>query len=877
MSNRFRIYAATLALAAATLAAAPSSAQTLRPAAAVLTQEQARARSDRVSEVSYELTFRLDGELPEYTGNAIIRFELADTRADLTLDFAGGTIYSLLANGMEVDGRYNDFYLTLPHASLRAGRNRVAIGFSRPYSSDGSGLYRFRDPEDGRVYLYTDFEPYDQNRLFPSFDQPDLKARYTTAVTAPATWHVIANTSETSVTDADDDERTWTFPATAPISTYVYALHAGEYHVWESQAGNIPLRLFARESIAPYVHPEQWFMPTRQGFAFYQRYFDVPYPFGKYDQIIVPHYNAGAMENVGAVTFNERYLRRGTVTRQDRRALTNTILHEMAHMWFGDLVTMDWWSGIWLNESFATVMAVLAMVDATEFTDEWLDSYRDTIRAYQADERDTTHSIDQPIPDTDSAFASFDRITYEKGSATLIQLNYLVGPDVFRRGVGDYLKAHAFGNTSLADFLGAVSEAAGQSLELWADDWLLQPGTNAVEVKFDCERGRIRSLEITQSAPAAWPTLRTHRTQLGLYDFESGQVRVRTFPVTYSGERTEVPATRGEACPDMIYANHGDWDYARARLDPDSLPLLGEHLSAFDDPLARLMLWQSVWDMVLDARLAVFEYVDFALSNLGDEANEAVVRQVLAALQSSLRYMREIDADGAGLAGARARIESYLWSRAQAAEPSSDRQLLYFDNYVAAAASGAALDRLAGFLDSRDLPNGLELDQDRHWSLLGVLGEYGHESFLRLFAAERERDRSDEGQRRALAVEVGQPNRELKARWIAALLDESQTPTLAEFRAVAAGLFPSSQFELQLQASDTVLASLKTVSDSRDQAFFPSFVGGLLGPLCSSAYLERLDNTIAKSESLHPIIVRLLKDSRFETARCLRIAAHDSN
>ena len=417
----------------------------------MLTKEHAQARSARISEVTYALEFELDGEAPEYAGQVTITFKLGDVQEDLSVDFFGGAVSSVQINDRmlatshaeqgagDVDASdrliapYNGFYLSLPAQALHTGMNVVDIGFTHPYSSDSSGMYRFRDPVDDRDYLYTDFEPYDQNRLFPSFDQPDLKARYSTQVSVPANWQVISIVAESSIVE-QGGRKLWTFPPSAPISTYIYALHAGEYQRWESSAGDIPLRLFARASLAEYVYPDDWFIPTIQGFDFFQRYFDIPYPFGKYDQVIVPHFNAGAMENVGAVTFSERYLRRGTVTRADRRSLASVILHEMAHMWFGNLVTMDWWNGLWLNESFATFMATLAMMEATEYTEARQVAYRRTIGAYRADERDTTHPIEMPIADTDTAFANFDAITYSKGSATLFQLNHLVGPEAFGAG-----------------------------------------------------------------------------------------------------------------------------------------------------------------------------------------------------------------------------------------------------------------------------------------------------------------------------------------------------------------------------------------------------------------------------------------------------------
>jgi len=853
--------------------AAPARAQEERAAAHVLTMLEARARAARVSDVAYDLTFSLDDESPEYSGSVAATFMLTDAETDLTLDFLDGTVVSIDVNGRAVDTRYNGFFLTLPAAALQAGRNRAQVRFTHPYSTDGSGLYRFQDPEDGRDYLFTDFEPYDQHRLFPSFDQPDLKARYASSVTAPAAWHVISNIAESEVTETGG-EKTWVFPRTLALSTYVFALHAGEYHVWESAAGDVPLRLFARESMAQYVKPDDWFLFTRQGFEFFEDYFDVPYPFGKYDQVIVPHFNAGAMENVGAVTFNERYLRRGTYTRQDRRAIASVLLHELAHMWFGDLVTMDWWNGLWLNESFATFMSVLAMVENTEFTDEWLESYRATITAYAADERDTTHAIELPIADTDGAFANFDDITYEKGSATLIQLNYLVGPEIFRQGVSDYLQAHAYGNTGIEDFLGAISAAAGRDLDHWAEDWLLAPGTNTLDVELECRDGAIVSLALLQGSPEAWPTLRTHRTQLGLYDFDAGGVAVRTLPVTYSGPRTSVAPAEGERCPDMVYANHGAWDFVRVRLDPEALPMLSEHLHRFEDPLARLMLWQSVWDMTRDARLPLTQYLEFALANLGREADQTIERHVFGAVQQSLDYLVQIDPGPSGLGAWGPRVESYLWRELVASAPGSDRQLQMLDRYVQAVTSAAGVEHVAQIVNGNEtLPDGLAIDQDRRWSLLQVLAEHGHGETAELLAAERTSDPSDAGRLRALAIEVAAPDIAVKRHWVENLLDSARATTLAEFRAAAAALFPRTQHELKMGFVDEVLAAVLEQSSTRDPPFLTMLVAGLVRPVCSRDYVERVDKALAAGSDLHPIVERELKDARFEAARCLKIAA----
>src|SRR6185312_5421090 len=397
-----------------------------------------------------------------------------------------GALSSFKVNGATAAPVSSGDFFALPKDALRAGENVVEVSFTHPYSVDGSGLYRFQDPEDERVYLYSNFEPYAAHRLFPCFDQPDLKATYALSVDAPAAWTVVSTSRERGI-EASGRRRVWTFEKTPRLSTYVFSVHAGPYHVWTSTAGAIPLRLFARESLARYVDADEWLDVTRRGLDFYGQYFDLPYPFRKYDQLIVPDFNEGAMENVGAVTFGERYVSRSTQTLDEREEAADTILHEMAHMWFGDLVTMKWWDGLWLNESFATYMAALSRARATRYTRAWQTFFGDMKEwAYREDQRETTHPIEAVVPDTGEAFANFDGITYGKGASVLKQLAFLLGENEFRDGVRRYLKDHAYGNTEESDFFGAMTRASGQDLSAWRKDWLDAAGVNTVRADYAC-------------------------------------------------------------------------------------------------------------------------------------------------------------------------------------------------------------------------------------------------------------------------------------------------------------------------------------------------------------------------------------------------------
>ncbi|XQW83992.1 M1 family metallopeptidase [Thalassotalea piscium] len=439
--------------------------------------DYAQMRSKQVSDISYNLQVKIGNKSEVFSGTTDINFTLADdNQNDLTIDFDSGNVESVLVNGKPASFNYEQWFITIPKDELNTGKNTIKISYQRPYATDGSGLHRFVDPENGEVYLYTDFEPYDANKLFPHFDQPDLKATYTMQVTAPKHWQIISSTRETSIKEMGEN-KLWSFPTSAKFSSYVFSLHAGNYAVWEDSFEDIPLRVFARQSLAKYINTEEWFTPTKQSFGFYNKYFDVKYPFGKYDQVVAPDFNAGAMENVAAVTFSETYISRGEKSTQAKMSLANVIAHEMAHMWFGDLVTMRWWNGLWLNESFATYMANLAVEKASDFENLWDVFYSGTKQwAYSSDDSVNTHAIELPVPSTGDAMSNFDGITYGKGASVLKQLPYYLGEENFRLGVSNYLKKFSYKNTDLDDFIGELGKAAGKDMSEWTQDWLYNAG-----------------------------------------------------------------------------------------------------------------------------------------------------------------------------------------------------------------------------------------------------------------------------------------------------------------------------------------------------------------------------------------------------------------
>ena len=468
------------------------------PAAAQRTNQTkafTEARSQRVAEVDYHLFFGLNKGSETYRGMAEISFELSNAEEDLALDYQGASVDQVVINGEPVNNYYfiaKESRIVLPAAALVAGKMRVAIGYTGRFEHDGTGFHRFVDPADGLEYHYTDFQPQNAHEMFPCFDQPDLKASFQVEVLAPADWEVIGNT-RISRQYREQDRRRTIFSASNPFSTYLFHLSAGPYAVWHDPDFRLPLAIYCRQSLAQHMDPERIFATTRQGFDFFETYFAVPYPFQKYDHIFVPEFNAGAMENVGAVTVNEGSIFRGTPSERRLVRRDITILHELAHMWFGDLVTMKWWNDLWLNESFATFMSYLAL-EHSGVTDPWTFASRRKISAAELDRKVTTHPILAEVPDIRTASSIFDGITYGKGLAVLRQLDHYLGGTIFRDGVRHYMQHHSWKNTTLVDFTRSLEHAAGRPLDDWVQQWLVTADINTVQLSYPRARRQHRRL-----------------------------------------------------------------------------------------------------------------------------------------------------------------------------------------------------------------------------------------------------------------------------------------------------------------------------------------------------------------------------------------------
>ncbi|MGY8783988.1 MAG: aminopeptidase N [Pseudomonadales bacterium] len=854
----------------------------IRPALDQLSQTQAIARKARVSDISYVLDIDLVSLVDSYQGRVTANFTLTDSDRPLEIDFTGGSVNGVVVNGETLDPDYNGYFLTLPTSALLAGRNAVVIEYVHPFDQDGTGLHRFVDPEDGRTYLYTYLWPYYSNRLFPNFDQPNLKATYELTVRAAADWQVVSSTTEDAI-ETDGDTKVWHFPQSEKFSSYIFSLHAGPYQIWEDMAGDVPIRLMARQSLREYVAVEEWMSYTKSGLAHYRDYFDIPYPFEKYDQVIVPDFLIGAMENVAAVTFSESYVDRGASNRFNSQRRAGTILHEMAHMWFGDLVTMNWWNGLWLNESFATLMSSIAVSQATEFDDLWHDFYlSENLTAISADNAVSTHPIEVPVVSTNDFFNVFDAITYDKGASVLNQLSHYLGREDFRLGVSNYLKKHSWENTELDDFMNSLSEQSGINLDPWAQDWMYQAGVNTIEARFSCDSNGISSFAILQTVPDDYPTLRDQRVQLGLFTTDaSGSIELNTaIPIEIFGAETQVPQAIGLDCPNLALPNYQGWGYTEVSLDEVSMDTIisDNAIERIDDPLMRSMIWTALFNAPSNGQMENSILLETLIASLPVEENDRIIRRTMATLVSNLNLLERLGGEYANeLAEYGPQAEQQLWQlinagvNDEAGSQSLSTLNLRLSRYIGLARSFEALGNLASLLEDATRISGLSLGQNQRWNIIQRFTARDYNGARELLAAERERDPSDAGRRSAIAAQAGLPDLNIKREWVTRILDTDNPLPLSNLRAAMGSIFPTGQEELQLALLPQLTSNLSQLALNRDNYFQQTYGRDLFSGICEQQGLEILSNAISDSDAIGATLYRFMSENVQSASQCIEL------
>ena len=853
-------------------AQASSSAAPVRAENPYLSQADAAARSARVSKVSYVLDFRLTGE-PTFKATTRIDFTLADKLAPLTVDLDKARIIDLKVNGKVVAPKYNQWFITIDSTHLKKGRNSISISYQREHGTGGEGLHRYVDKADGRVYLYSHFEPAAAHQMFALFDQPDLKATYQLNVSAPRDWEVISSTRETTIKD-EGATRQWTFPTTPALSPYNFSLHAGPYKKWEDNSGKYPMRLFARQSVASQVWPADWFHATNAGLVYFDEYFGIPYPFKKYDQVLVPQFIYGAMENAAAVTFTEsRFLSASGMTADQKENLFSVILHEMAHQWFGDLVTMKWWNGLWLNESFASYMSTLGSTASPDFHNTWLSFYRSKQGAYRTDDSITTHPIEVPVASTSNAFDNIDAITYTKGASTLHQLRKLIGDDAFRRGVHDYLEQYSYRNATLEDFISALSKASGRDLTPWAREWLYLPGLNKLAVEFKCTDGKISSFNLAQSAAIpAFPTLREQLVQVALFNVAGDKLVLSDKQsVTYKGANTNVPTLVGKTCPDLVYPNHEDWGFVKVVLDPTSFATARTQLARIEDPMLRSMMWQSLSDGLSDRRLGLDDFIQTVITNTPKETDSALLRQSLGYFTLAKSYLRVFAPGSAYDRRVSAQMEKVLWDGTLASRGDRERGNSWLSTYIPVASSDAALANLAGLLAGTVDAGGLEIDQEFRWDIIEQLNRMNVAGSEALIAKELERDKSEIGQLSALSAATVRPDAAMKADWLAKVQKMDGSEPFSRLRVVMRNLYSAGQSALSEPSAQMRLDTLPQIDKTADPVFLRSYASSMIPTGCSAASVARLQKAVETLTTLSPGTRRELLSKHESDSRCLAV------
>ncbi|QBR93913.1 aminopeptidase N [Nocardioides euryhalodurans] len=840
-----------------------------------LTRDEATARADLLDVTSYTVDLDLTTGATTFGSTTTIRFECARPGSDTFVDLVDATVHSITLNGTELDPAtaYSDSRIALTGL---AASNELVVVADCTYSRTGEGLHRFVDPVDDRVYCYSQFEVPDARRVYATFEQPDLKSVFTFNVTAPAHWRVVSNAPTPEPVPAGEGAAVWHFPTTKRMSTYITAVVAGEYHevldTYVGRHGTIPLGHYCRQSLVEHLDLDELLLLTRQGFEFFEDAFGYPYPFEKYDQLYVPEYNMGAMENAGCVTLRDEYLPRSRQDRSFYEFRASVILHEMAHMWFGDLVTMKWWDDLWLNESFAEWACYHAAVEATDFTESWTgftNSRKQT--GYRQDQLPSTHPIAADNVDLHAVEVNFDMITYAKGAAVLKQLVAWVGLKPFLAGLTDYFHAFAYDNSQFADLLAALEKSSGRELEGWATEWLQTAGVNTLAPEFELdEAGRYASFAVRQSAHPDWPTLRRHRIAIGLYDDVNGSlVRRDRFEVDVQGELTVLPQLAGVPQPDLLILNDEDLTYAKIRLDERSLETAVTELGRLDDSLARAVCWGAAWDMTRDAQMRATDFVHLVLRNIGAETDPSGLSSLprFAALAAST-YSAPEHRDAL-----KAEWEEGLRALAEDAVPGSDHQLTFVRQYAAAARSPQALDHLAALLDGTATLEGLDVDQDLRWSLLTGLARAGRADEAEI-AAELARDHTISGREKAAAARASRPTAEAKAEAWAAVVDKT-TPNETSRSIVLSFMRPDQTDVLgpyvakYFEAAETLWDEIGTHKASVAlEHIFPK-------PLASPELLETVDAWLATT-SAAPGARRYVSEGRADVVRALAAQERDA-
>ena len=840
----------------------------------VLSESDAATRSKNISNVEYHLDLNLPGGASDtYSGTLEATFTI-ETNPETFLDFTGFEITTLILNGRTIaDPSWNGHRLLIGvRDGLLTGVNTIRLEYINEYDHTGDGFHQFIDPEDDQEYVYSNFEPYSAHRLFPCFDQPNIKAQYKLSVECPSDWTLIGNSKTDSINDIGGGRTRHDFEQTKLFSTYLFALVGGPYQKFESQYNSkksnseiIPLRFYARKSLAPHVDEAELFEVTCQGFEYFEDFFDFAYPFGKYDQIFVPEFNHGAMENVGAITHSERLVFRDPPTYNQRLTRAEVILHEMAHMWFGDLVTMNWWNDLWLNESFASYMSFLALTENTRFTDAW-QSFNSRMKAwaYRQDQLITTHPVAGEVIDTDQTFLNFDGITYGKGAAVIKQLVKTIGMPAFKSGMQRYMAEHAFSNTTLDDWLESLGEGVNQDLRGWADSWLETAQHNSIQIHRTGSKDDHNMMLVSQSAPDEFPTIRSHTLELLAGDLVDSVFTSTTHEIVVADQSNQINISNNTA--DFLFPNFGDHGYVQVILDPESLEFVKQHLEKITDPLLRMQIWQSLWEMVRNQELSSLDYIRIATEKVKIENDLELIQVIIEQLGAAVsRYVPEevklsearnlFTLAKSQLAVAQNSDERILWGRAMFGFAIADDDI------------SESLDIINGKASIKEFTP----DQDMRWGVITSAIAAGFENAQSLVAEELANDPTDRGERAALRANTSVPNKETKDQAWDKFTSGSGYGSLHQTAAAMSGFLWWKQVDLLTPYVERFFSEVTQVFETEENHFAQSYFGSLFpGYLVDYDLLEKSNRLLEKTPPDNQLLRRMLLEANDNLSRAIK-------
>lgn len=844
-----------------------------------ITRNEAIERAGLVNEPVYTVSLELDGKGDTFSCFASIDFKSKEN-SNTWIDLVSPLVESIWLNGEELNVKevFDGTRIKLQNLKIE---NQLKIKAQCSYMNTGEGLHRHIDPVDNEVYIYTQFEVPDCRRVFPVFEQPDIKGVLNLTVKTPSKWTVISNTQTPEPKPIENDFSIWNFDQTPKMSSYLYAICAGPYakktDIYEGKFGSYPLAIFVRPSLSQYLDHEEIFEVTKQGFKWFEDKFQIGYPFKKYDQVFVPEFNAGAMENVGCVTFRDEYIFRSRTTRTAYESRANTILHELAHMWFGDLVTMKWWNDLWLNESFAEWAAHWASTGATQYNEAWtLFHVQRKAWAYRQDQLPSTHPIAANMPDLDSVYENFDGITYAKGASALRQLVAWVGEENFLKGLKNYFEKHAWKNTELKDLLSELSIASGRELDSWSKIWLESSGATLLRPEIEVDANNlITKLVINQEPPSAPPgldpVLRPHRLALGVYEKQGEKlVRTKRIEVDVVGDKTVIKELEGIKRPDLLLINDDDLTYAKIRLDSHSLNTATKEIASIESSLSRALIWGAVWDMVRDAEVGTGKYLDLVLAGIEKETDIGLVQQVLMQCRSAI----DVFADRKNRKNYNIKLATGLEKLISISNPGSDRQLALVRTFSAVATTEEQITKVAQILDGTQKIEGLVVDTDLRWALLRrlvVVGKRGEKEI----EEELRKDDTVMGREHAAGARAAMPSLEAKQKaWDQVINNENLTNS--ELHSILAGISYMDHEEVLKNFVDKYFDSVSSLWNARTHEIGQSLVTGLFPSTnINMDVVKKCDEFLEKNKDLAVGARRIVIEQRDSLARALKAQESD--